>query len=110
MTTKTCKWPTGPNQSLSFEVYEQMPTWNNVPGLYIFARPTTGGWNAVYIGQADSFADRIPTHERLQEAVQLGATQIHALVVHSKVERGRLERQLIQWLQPHLNKQHRKMA
>lgn len=106
----SCNWPIGPTQSLSFEVYTQNQNWNSLPGLYIFARPSGAKWSAIYVGQADNFATRLPSHGRLSEAVQLGVTQIHTLVVYSKPERDRLERLLIQWLQPPLNKQHRKMA
>lgn len=105
-----CNWPIGPNQSLSFGVYEQNRNWYSVPGLYVFARPSGDRWQAIYVGQADDFAARLPNHERLPEAVRLGVTQIHARVVHSKTERDRLEQALIRWLQPTLNTQHRKMA
>ena len=103
----TVNWPIGPNQTLAFEAHDANGPWNSVPGLYIFARPSGANWSAVYVGQADDLSTRLPNHNRLDEAVRAGATQIHAMVEHLQAERDRLERLLIQHLQPPLNAQHR---
>ncbi len=74
-------------------------------GVYIFAGTSPDGrwWQAKYVGQTRSFAERLPNHERWEEAEQLGATHIHALVVSNKLERQTLEYLLIQNYSPALN-------
>jgi excinuclease UvrABC nuclease subunit len=103
-------WPLGNRESLEFEVYDRNDTWNDVPGLYIFSYVAEGYWRALYVGQAESFRARLPNHERLPEAVQRGATHIHAMVVPQQSDRDEWERMLIQNLQPPMNVQHRNVS
>jgi hypothetical protein len=103
----TCKWPLGNGQSLEFTIYDSNTGWNSVAGLYIFAYTDGQYWRALYIGQADDFSTRLPYHERLEEAVRLGATHIHALVVPLAANRDKFEKMLIQTLQPPMNVQGR---
>lgn len=81
-------------------------TWNDVPGLYIFAvRSSTDPtkWRALYIGQTRSFATRMPGHERWGDAQNLGATHIHACIMRDSARREREEERLIQAFNPPLN-------
>ncbi len=103
-----CNWPLGNGQHIQFDVFGQNQGWNSVSGLYIFSyQLENGNWRALYVGQTDDFSSRLPNHERLNEAVQLGATHIHAAVVPLKSNRDSWERMLIQHLQPPMNTQHR---
>jgi excinuclease UvrABC nuclease subunit len=87
-----------------FHVDHHGAAWNDVPGIYIFCGINAQNqWAPLYIGQAESFAARLPTHERWQEATQLGATHVHAIVVPQANTRQALEAQLIQAYQPRLN-------
>ena len=89
-----------------FSVHPHGDSWLSVAGLYIFAAKNLAGqWLPLCIGQAASLAERIPTHERWQEAVRLGATHVHASVVAQKAKRDSLEDQLILAYQPGLNVQ-----
>ena len=88
-----------------FTVCSPQTDWNAVPGLYIFAKRTILGWKALYVGQAESLADRLPNHERWLEAVRLGATHIHARREHRAMTRSLIERSLIQELRPQMNVQ-----
>jgi excinuclease UvrABC nuclease subunit len=91
-----------------FNVYTENTDWHDVGGIYIFAGLNQQKqWVALYIGQADSFRNRIPSHEQLNPSGRLGATHIHALVVPSQIQRDAIERLLIQNHQPHLNVQHK---
>ena len=48
-----------------FDVYPPNTTWNDVPGIYIFAGLNAAGrWRAYYIGQAKSFKDRLSNHDQ----------------------------------------------
>lgn len=83
--------------------------WNDVPGVYIFAGMSADGrwWQAKYVGQTISFEKRLGqgsnSHERWQEAIGLGATHVHARVVHDEIERRMLELMLIETYNPPLN-------
>lgn len=103
----TCKWPLGNGQTLEFTVYDSNTRWNKVGGLYIFAYNDKQYWRALYVGQADDFSTRMPNHDRLDEAVQQGATHIHAVSVALAANRDKWEKMLIQHLQPPMNVQHR---
>ena len=100
----TCNW-----SGYQFTVYTMDgTTWNDVGGVYIFAGLTQGGrWNAYYIGICESFSDRCPNHERWAEAVRLGATHVHALVVPLEADRQSIERELIRAWAPPLNIQNK---
>ncbi len=94
--------------SFQFTVYTANTTWNDVAGIYIFCGLNPQNqWVSLYIGQADSFRKRIPSHEQWSQAVQLGATHIHALVVPQAASRDTIEEHLIETYQPVLNVQHK---
>lgn len=95
-------------EPLSFErhVHDQV-TWSANSGIYMFCKPTTTGWQPVYIGKTVNFSQRPGTHERWQEARNLGATEVHAMVVATEAERARIEEALIGYFNPVLNTQHR---
>ena len=98
-------------QSNVFTVYQKVAQWKDVGGVYIFAGVTVQQqWAPLYVGQAASFSDRLPSHERWAEAVQLGATRVHARVTASGVQRDLLEQSLIRAFKPPLNTQHRPTA
>ena len=47
------------------------------PGNYMFIRPhESGGWVPVYIGIADDLSVRISCHDRWDDCVNAGATQM----------------------------------
>ena len=95
----TVKW-----LSYEFAVYPPDTKWNDVAGVYIFCGLNAQNqWQAVYIGQTDSFATRIPSHEQWTAAARLGATHVHALTISEAATRDAVERELIQAYQPPLN-------
>ena len=90
--------------SQEFKVVAHGANWNDVAGIYIFAGTNTQNqWYPLYIGQASSFANRLPSHERWAEAVRAGATHVHAKVVKLASERDALEQALIRAYRPRLN-------
>ena len=81
-------------------------SWPEVSGLFVFAAPDSSeqGWKPLFVGQARSFAATLPIHPNWPVAeLQHGATHIHLLRVDSEWERARLEKHLIEQLQPELN-------
>lgn len=91
-----------------FLVFDPRNTrWENVGGLYIFAglNRTRDAWLAYYVGQTSSFAQRLPGHEKWPAAARLGATHVHARVERLQANRLRIERELIDYYDPPLNRQ-----
>ena len=87
-----------------FNIYNLEGThWNAVAGVYIFASSQYQQWRAVYIGQTDSFANRLPNHEQRSNAISYGATHIHVLAEPNLNLRETIERHLIHTYQPFLN-------
>ena len=85
-------WIEGDN----FFAYTPGTNWYDKPGVYIFAyRTASDTWYGLYVGQADSFKDRLPYHERWDEAVRRGATHIHAQVETNPDTREMLEEVLL---------------
>ncbi|MBU2573540.1 MAG: hypothetical protein KKH28_05630 [Elusimicrobia bacterium] len=92
--------------SYELNIYTPDTTWYDVAGVYVFCGVNAQNrWEAYYVGQAESFCDRFSSHEQWSPAARLGATHIHALVVQLAATRDRIERELIQACQPHLNTQ-----
>ncbi len=90
----------------SFHVLRMNANWSTRSGIYIFAGINHQNlWVPYYIGQASQFCERLRGHEKWSEAVQLGATHVHAMVVSQAANRDRIERQLVQGYQPPLNAQ-----
>lgn len=89
------------------KVLNKDANWSDASGIYIFAGIVGEYWEAFYIGKCDSFKNRIPDHERWNEAAQLGATHVHAKTVSQAASRDNLEESLIREFQPPLNTHHR---
>jgi excinuclease UvrABC nuclease subunit len=101
--TTQCLW-----HSHAFGVYPPRANWSDASGIYIFAKQTVDArWQAIYIGQALHFRDRLAQHERAAEAFARGMTHIHAMVVRAQQDRDLIERFLIQQFKPPLNVQLR---
>ena len=87
-------------------------TWKHEGGVYVFAGLGTNQegqsvWYGYYVGQTTSFAERLPNHERWDEAAKLGATHVHARIEQDSGQRSLIEHDLIQRFQPTLNVQDR---
>jgi excinuclease UvrABC nuclease subunit len=93
----------------TFTVYTKTgTTWNAKAGVYMFASLNSNQkWDVHYVGQCDSFEDRIPSHERWEDARRLGATHVLAVVVSLQADRDALEQHAIQDFQPPLNTHYR---
>lgn len=95
---------------LSYEFTSYMPntTWYDVAGVYIFCGVNAQNqWVLFYVGQAESFRDRLSSHEQWGPALRQGATHVHVMVVSQAATRDVIERELIQAYQPRLNTQLR---
>ncbi|MCS3449532.1 hypothetical protein M2222_001647 [Bradyrhizobium elkanii] len=84
-------------------------TLQDVGGNYAFLKKLpNGNYVPVYFGQADSLRNRLPSHERLDDAIKAGASVVVAHTTPAG-EAARLseERDLIAKWNPVLNTHHR---
>jgi hypothetical protein len=81
--------------------------WEDVPANYLFAYWAVTYWAVLYIGQCSSAKDRLPCHERWEEAARKGATHVlNHRASPDEATRKREEQDLIASHRPVLNVQH----
>jgi hypothetical protein len=59
----------------------------------------------MYVGQTNSFRNRLADHEKWQPSKRPGAIAVLATVIKLQSKRNEIEKELIQKLDPPLNKQ-----
>ena len=99
------KWLSPTGRELNFQVFSKNEGWNHVGGIYMFCDFKNKNYIPLYIGQTESFANRLPNHEKLQPAIKIGAKFILAAVESNKKNRDTVESLLIKEFQPVLNDQ-----
>jgi len=104
MANTTVTWTGRTGQRYVYEVLNMNTNWNKVAGNYIFASRNGASWHAIYIGQTNNFAERLPGHEALGCATRNGATHIHAHVNGNEAARIQEEQDLIEGHNPTCNK------
>lgn len=102
---RICMW-----LDYEFKVYDFSVDWIILPevgGVYIFAslRGSPSEWVPLYIGETESFADRVPGHEKLEQLRQLEVSHVHIFEVKNEAERKGIEKELLQSYIFRLNEQ-----
>jgi hypothetical protein len=80
MNTSNVVWKGQSSRRYEYSVHELNTDWADKPGNYIYAKIVNGAWRAVYIGQTNSFKNRLPNHNELPCINRNGATHVHAHV------------------------------
>ena len=100
---ETVEWTGASGKTYKYWVYENT-NWKEEAGNYIFAKQTTRGSVALYIGETTNLAERLPNHEALPCARRNGLTHIHAhLNPNGQAARRQEERDLIANYSPACN-------
>ena len=93
-----------------FDVYPIGSKFNPVSGIYVFCK--RGGlspWLPLYIGQTQSFRDRVDTrlneHDGYKRAIAEGASHIAVMLAGNETQRLQIESDLIQKNNPTCNRQ-----
>ncbi len=93
---KKCIWTGDSGTKYEYEIYAIGTDWDDVPGNYIFAKETEPtSWTALYIGETESFKDRLPNHEKLPCINRYGGTHIHAHINRNSDARLKEEADLV---------------
>ncbi len=95
-----------------FDVYPLGTTVYGSNAIYVFARFDGRSYQPVYIGRAETLSTRLQGHERMNEAINLGASYllVHKVPSKPKVEFTEAERRLIGFYSPALNTQHNRLT
>ena len=95
----------GVDTDYSFAIYPitSVPSARNA--VYMFCQQQSSNYVPVYIGKADDLSSRLHAHERINEAMRLGATHllVHVPGLTARVHYLEAERRLIYRYQPVLN-------
>ena len=99
----------GVDTEYSFGIYSIHATPCAKNAVYLFCKVQGGQYVPLYIGKAADLSKRLVQHERLDEAIRLGATHllVHAPGLGARVHYLEAERRLIGHYAPILNVQHR---
>lgn len=92
-------------KNYSFSVHDPQETLPKYGGVYIFAHYSNNTFETIYIGETECFVERLTPsqHERWDEAIRSDMTHILLYKTESKVERKRIENELIKAYPPFLN-------
>lgn len=72
-------WPGRSGKEYSYEIFPLDASFQPLPGNYIYAKQNEEGqWVPIYIAQTRDLHQRLEGHVRLDDAVQNGATHLHA--------------------------------
>lgn len=72
-------WTGQSGKQYAYEVFSFAQSFKPLPGNYIYARQTEDGqWAPIYIAQTRDLHQRLEGHVRVDDAVENGATHLHA--------------------------------
>lgn len=105
----TYSWQGASGRWYEFEIARAQRAWEQTGGLYMFVKPhdsslTWGGPICLLISKTDDFSSTLTRHNMWQAAENLGAKEIHLLVIRDEQTRARVEQDLLEAQQPILNK------
>jgi hypothetical protein len=98
-------WPGQSGKEYQYEIHPLDASFQPLPGNYIYAKQAEDGtWVPIYIAQTRDLHQRLEGHVRLDDAVQNGATHLHAHYCSAgQAARCTEERDLITRWQPVCN-------
>jgi len=71
-------WTGQSGQEYEYEIYPLDTEFRPLPGNYIYAgQSESGEWVPIYVAQTRDMHQRLEGHEKLQPAIDNGATHIH---------------------------------
>lgn len=104
-------WQGASGRWYEFDVARAKRAWEPVGGVYMFVKPgdyptmEAAGPVTLFIARTSNFEETLARHEMWQSAQQLGAGEIHLLVVPDEATRIRVEKDLLDAQTPILNRQ-----
>ncbi len=98
-------WPGQSGKEYPYEIFPIDASFRPLPANYIYAKQSEdGNWVPLFIAQTRDIKQRLEGHEKLQEAMEQGATHIHVhLSTTGQAARCTEEQDLIHLWQPVCN-------
>ncbi len=108
-------WQGASGRWYEFDVAKAARAWDSVGGLYMFVKPHDasqdwGGPICLFLARTDDFSVTLARHDMWQAAENLGAREIHLLVVRDAERRAEIERDILEAQAPILNRSLRRVA
>ncbi|MBC7769251.1 MAG: hypothetical protein H7124_10735 [Phycisphaerales bacterium] len=106
----TYNWQGASGRWYEFEIARAQRAWEPIGGLYMFVKPTEapaldwGGPICLFVAHTDDFSTALARHEMWQAAENLGAREIHLLMIKDDQTRQRVEKDLLEAQAPILNR------
>lgn len=106
----TYNWQGASGRWYEFEIARAQRAWEPVGGVYMFVKPQEnpsadwGGPITLFCASADDLSRALARHDMWQAAENLGAREIHLLIVKDEATRAQVERDVLDAQQPILNR------
>lgn len=104
------QWQGACGRWYEFDIARAARAWDQVGGIYMFVKPPEqpshdwGGPICLFIAKTDDFSQSLARHEMWSAAQNLGAKEIHLLVIKDDQTRARVEKDLLEAQAPILNR------
>jgi hypothetical protein len=106
----TYSWQGASGRWYEFEIARAQRAWDPTGGIYMFVKPQEqpsldwGGPISLFIAKTEDFSRTLARHDMWQAAENLGAREIHLLVIKDDQTRARVEKDLLEAQVPILNR------
>ncbi|PZO47437.1 MAG: hypothetical protein DCF16_17745 [Alphaproteobacteria bacterium] len=106
----TFNWQGASGRWYEFEIARAARAWDPLGGVYMFVKPHDqpthdwGGPIALFLAKTEDFSRSLARHEMWAAAENLGAKEIHLLVVKDPAARERVEKDILEAQRPILNR------
>lgn len=104
------RWQGASGRWYELDIARAQRDWEPVGGVYMFVKPHEanvyewGGPICLFVAKTHDFSGTLTRHEMWQAAENLGAREIHLLVVKDDATRTAVERDLLEAQTPILNR------
>jgi hypothetical protein len=106
----TYNWQGASGRWYEFEIARAQRAWEPVGGVYMFVKPPEqptldwGGPICLFVARSEDFSKTLARHEMWQAAENLGAREIHLLVIKEDQTRAQVEKDVLEAQAPILNR------
>jgi hypothetical protein len=106
----TYNWQGASGRWYEFEIARSQRAWEPVGGVYMFVKPPEhpsqdwGGPICLFVARTHDFSQTLTRHDMWQAAENLGAREIHLLVIKDDQTRARVEKDILEAQAPILNR------
>lgn len=102
-------WQGASGRWYEFDIARAARAWEPTGGIYMFVKPHDptqdwGGPISLFVARTDDFSSALARHDMWQAAENLGAKEIHLLVIADVSQRERVEKDLLEAQAPILNR------